>query len=71
MEGTIEEAQFEADQEQDEALKSEKAAEVASKKAELDELLAGFEARAPAERSLGRHAFVLSESYFYLSGTDS
>ena len=40
MEGSIEEAEFEADQEEDEALKKEKAAEVSSRKAKLDELYA-------------------------------
>lgn len=62
LEGTIEEAEFEADQEEDEALKKEKQAEVASRKAKLDELLEGFEARAPPrgeeenDQAVGRHA---------------
>lgn len=61
LEGTIEEAEFEADQEEDEALKKEKQAEVASRKAKLDELLEGFEARAPKwrggdDQAVGRHA---------------
>ena len=47
----------------DEALKKEKAAEVASRKAKLDDLLENFEARPGAPslvpcRLLGRHAYV-------------
>ncbi|KAK9821417.1 hypothetical protein WJX81_001422 [Elliptochloris bilobata] len=43
LEGSIEEAEFEVEHEQDEALKQEKSAEVASRKAKLDDLLANFE----------------------------
>ena len=50
FESSIEEAQFEADQEEDPALKAEKAAEVDSRKAKLDDLLAGFEARGPSDQ---------------------
>ena len=63
LEGAIEEAEFEADQEVDEAQKKEKAAEVASRKAKLDDLLETFEARPGSQslvpcRLLGRHAYV-------------